>query len=429
MNRIKAVRGMKDVLPSEVHLWQEVEDAARRIFHAYGFREIRTPIVERTELFARSIGESTDIVEKEMYTFQDRNGTSLTLRPEATAGILRAYIEHHIYQVEPVQKLFCIGPMFRHERPQKGRYRQFHQINAEILGSLDPRTDAELLAMLKRFFSELGLEGLDFQLNSLGCPRCRPQFKRLLQGHLEQYSEGLCEDCTRRLRTNPLRVLDCKVEGCQRIVSEAPGLVELICRECREHLQRVRDHLELIGVPHTINPRIVRGLDYYTRTTFEVIHHGLGAQSALCGGGRYDQLMAELGGPDLPGIGFAIGEERLVTVLSEQRGVVEPPPLDLFIAALGDEAQARAFVIMEEARGMGLRTDMDLRAGSLKSQMRRADKLGARRVLILGDEELRTGEATLREMTTGSQERVPLEGLREAFCSWRGKESLRKRVM
>lgn len=424
---IQAVRGFRDVLGPEVELWQRVEEAARSVLELYGFREIRIPILERTELFARSIGESTDIVEKEMYSFADRSGISLTLRPEATAGILRAYIEHSLHQSEPVQKLYFIGPMFRYERPQKGRYRQFHQIDAEVLGSSDPRTDAELLAALRAFFQELGLEELEFQVNSLGCPECRPGFRTSVVAYLEGHKASLCADCTRRLSVNPLRIYDCKVEGCRQALKGAPSILEGLCKACIEHLERVKEHLSLLEVPFCLNPFIVRGLDYYRRTTFEVLSKTLGAQNAVCGGGRYDGLIGELGGPDLPGIGFAVGEERLVSVL-EQKGIQQGRPLELFVAALGERASREAFLWVEKARRAGIKAEMDFRGGSLKAQLRRADKLGARRVLILGEEELASGKAPLRDMAQAAQVEVELAQLEQVMAGWReGPDSRGKR--
>lgn len=415
--KIQAIRGMRDVLPGEVETWQSVEATTRRVFETYGFSEIRFPLLERTELFAQSIGETTDIVEKEMYTFLDRNAVSLTLRPEATAGILRAYIEHSLHRKDPVQKLYCIGPMFRYERPQKGRYRQFHQVDAEILGSEDPRSDAELLAMLRCFFGGLGLHELDFQINSLGCPICRPDFREAIMSFLSGRESELCEDCQRRLRINPLRVYDCKTEGCGRVLQGAPTILDNLCHACRDHFEALEAYLRSLEVPYSVNPLIVRGLDYYTRTTFEVISKDLGAQNAVCGGGRYDQLMKTLGGPDLPGIGFAIGEERLVSILME-KGIGGKRVLDLFVAALGPEAEREAFLWVEKARRLGLSTETDLRGGSLKAQLRRADKLGARRVLILGGAELDLRRAPLRDMVEGTQVEVSLETLEATLAQW-----------
>jgi len=407
---IKAVKGMKDILPGEVEVWQFVEEKARKVFDVFGFSEIKIPILEKTELFARSIGETTDIVEKEMYTFLDNRGESLTLRPEATASILRAYIENGLHISDPLAKLFCIGPMFRHERPQKGRYRQFHQIDAEIIGSWDPRSDAELIELLRCFFVEVGLPNLEFQLNTLGCTRCRPAFKEALREFFGNKKSSLCDDCHKRLERNPLRIFDCKVEECQKALEGAPFMTSFVCEECSDHFKDLQNHLRLLEIPYTINDRIVRGLDYYTKTTFEVIAHGIGAQNAVCGGGRYDMLMKELDGPDLPGTGFAIGIERVISML-------EGPPYGLrekgglFVAALGNEAERRGFQIVHDMRRKGFRAEMDYQRRSLKAQMRRADRLVVSYVLILGEREISTGKAVLRDMVSKKQDEISLEGI------------------
>jgi histidyl-tRNA synthetase len=307
--------------------------------------------------------------------------------------------------------------MFRYERPQKGRYRQFHQIDAETLGSLDPRTDAELLAMLRTFFQELGLTDLDFEVNSLGCPECRPTFRAAVMGFLKGKAGELCTDCQRRMQVNPLRIFDCKVESCGNLLQDAPRIVDSLGSDCRDHLTALERHLSALEIPYSLNPLIVRGLDYYTRTTFEVISKDLGAHNAVCGGGRYDKLIHDLGGPDLPGIGFAIGEERLVSVVMEKAGRAKIP-MDLFVAAMGSEAEREAFLWVEKARRLGLRAEMDFRGGSLKSQLRRAGKLGAKRVMILGEKELRSGIAALRDMDSAEQIEIPLIKLEETLTQW-----------
>ena len=304
---MKGIRGFKDILPGEVEKWQYVESEARRVFGLFGFLELRIPVLERTELFARSIGEATDIVGKEMYTFPDRDGDSLTLRPEATTSIMRAYLENGLNVKEPVGKYYFIGPMFRYERPQKGRYRQFHQIDAEILGVEEPRADAEILVMLMRFLSGLALKNLNLQINSLGDTACRGPYRGEIQKFLRSKSEALCEDCQRRLDTNPLRVFDCKKEGCQAQLAGAPVVLDFLCADCRRHFEQVKGLLDELRLPYAVNPRMVRGLDYYTRTAFEVVAGDLGAQNAVCGGGRYDGLAEEIVGPSVPAIGFAIG--------------------------------------------------------------------------------------------------------------------------
>ncbi|WP_222862823.1 histidine--tRNA ligase [Geothermobacter ehrlichii] len=398
---------MNDILPAETPLWQELEATARRVFSFYGFREIRTPIVEKTELFCRSIGETTDIVEKEMYTFEDRNGQSLTLRPEGTAPVMRSYIQHRMHAVDQVAKLFYCGPMFRYERPQKGRYRQFHQIGAEVIGIDDPKIDAQVLAMLLHYFDSIGLLDVELQINSLGCPQCRPDYRDNLIRFIEQRLDQLCDDCRRRYVTNPLRVLDCKVPGCLAATAEASSVLDHLCSDCEEHFRQVRLHLESLRLPFSVNPRMVRGLDYYTKTTFELVTRHLGAQSAVAAGGRYDGLIRQLGGPDLPGIGFAMGVERLA--LLKGTDGLKPEGPEIFIAALGEDAAREAFRLMSLLQRNGIRAEMDYRCGSLKSQLRRADKLQARRVLILGEDELGRGSAPLRDMNDGSQRDIRLD--------------------
>ena len=406
---IKAIRGFNDILPSEIGRWQFVEETAREVFEGFGFSEIRIPIIERTELFSRGIGEATDIVEKEMYTFTDRSGNSLTLRPEATASMARAYLEHQIYSFDPVAKLYCIGPMFRYERPQKGRYRQFYQIDAEVFGVENPMVDAEVILMLIHFLSRVGLEKLELQINSLGCRDCRPRYREELKHFLTKKSFQLCEDCQRRLHTNPLRIFDCKVETCQEAIADAPQVIHFICDECQKHFDKVKEYLGMAGLAFILNPRMVRGLDYYTRTAFEVVSYQLGSQNAVTGGGRYDNLFQEIGGLDVPGIGFAIGMERLVSLLPKEKEFVQYP--SLFIAALGEETYREVYRLVNQLHLEGIRAELDYEGKSLKSQMRRADKLKAQYVLIMGEEELKRGRAVLRNMGTKFQEEVPLQGL------------------
>lgn len=407
---IKLVRGFKDILPTETALWQHVEGMVRELLEDFGFAELRIPVLEQTELFARSIGASTDIVEKEMYTFTDRKGDSLTLRPEATASVVRAYIEHKLYAEDPVWKLYTIGPMFRRERPQKGRYRQFYQINAEVFGLHDPRADAELILLLMKSMSRLDLSGITLHINSLGCPECRPRFKDDLRSFLANRSGQLCSDCLRRRDENPLRIFDCKVPACKETMLDAPSILARLCNECRSHFHTVQDVLNMSHIPYDTNHRLVRGLDYYTRTAFEVLAGALGAQNAIAGGGRYDGLVKALGGPDQPGVGFAIGVDRLIDLLRGRVQSFEKRP-HLFIAALGVRAQDRAFQWVQDFRTQEVRAEMDFEDRSLKSQMRRADKLGVLYTLIVGDRELDDGAAVLRNMTTKEQEKVPVQGL------------------
>lgn len=405
--KLKALNGFKDILPEDVLLWQQIETETRDVFGRFQFREIRMPILEKTELFARSIGEATDIVEKEMYSFVDKG---VTMRPEATASLIRAYIEHGLYVHRPVQKLFVIGPMFRHERPQKGRLRQFHQLNAEVLGAHHPRVDAEVIAMAAMLLENLGLE-VSLEMNSLGCPECRPSFRAKLIAFIEERMDHLCDDCKRRYTTNPLRVLDCKKPGCREQVEEAPSILDNLCVECDEHFSSVRVNLEQLGVAYSLNKFMVRGLDYYCRTTFEFITNDLGAQSAVGGGGRYDGLVEQLGGPKkIPGIGFALGVERMVLLMQlKKEEEQKQTELDIFLAGIGDEAAAACYPLVHELRKDGLRVAMDHEGRSLKSQMKQANKAGAGFVLIVGDEELKSGEAIVRNMDTQEQQTLRLD--------------------
>ena len=406
---LRAVRGMNDILPAEIGLWQRFEDQVRAWLASYGYQEIRTPILEHTGLFKRAIGEVTDIVEKEMYTFVDElNGESLTLRPEGTASAVRAAIEHNML-FDGGKRLWYQGPMFRHERPQKGRYRQFHQIGAEIIGVEDPRIDAQLLAMLDHYFAAVGIGAVALQINSRGCPQCRPGYRQALIAFLQDRLDSLCDDCRRRYQTNPLRVLDCKVPGCREATAGAPSVLDHLCGECAEHFSRVKGYLADMKTPFTVNERMVRGLDYYTKTTFEMVTGSLGSQNAVAAGGRYDGLISDLGGPALPGIGFAMGLERLVLMKGEAR-LAAPRPA-LFLAAIGEEASRQAFLLMSRLQRREVFAEMDYEGKSLKAQMRRAGKLQARQVLILGEEELARQVGQLKDMDTGAQREVPLADL------------------
>ena len=414
MKIITAVRGFKDILPGETEKWQYVEEKAREIFKDFGLSEIKVPILEKTELFKRGIGEATDIVEKEMYTFLDRGDEYLTLRPEATASVVRAYLQHSMYATDPVAKLFTIGPMFRRERPQKGRFRQFHQINVELIGLDDPRMDAELILMLICFLESVSLSDLKLEINSLGCPGCRPSFRSKLAAFCIDHEDELCPDCKRRHTTNPLRVFDCKNEGCQEIISDAPKLLDYICSECQGHFEKVKEYLSSFDILFEINTKMVRGLDYYTRTAFEVTTESLGAQNAIAGGGRYDRLIEELGGPDIPGTGFAIGLERLISMLPMKNEEFLTYP-HLFIAALGDEAQKFAYTLCNDLRRKGIRTEMDYSSRSLKSQMRRSNKLNSHYTLILGEKEMQEKKVEFRNMKEGTQETIGLDNIEKTI--------------
>jgi histidyl-tRNA synthetase len=423
--KVTSIKGFVDVLPGEVEIWQLAEEKAREIFALYNFSEIRIPIVEKTELFSRSLGETTDVVEKEMYTFadQDSKGTSLTLRPEGTAGVVRAYIEAELYQVEPMRKLFYFGPMFRRERPQKGRQRQFYQIGAEALGRSDPLIDAEILLLLSDFFARVGLEGVTLELNSLGCVQCRPAYRETLLAFLKARAEKLCENCRRRMERNPLRVLDCKEPSCIEATRDAPSILDYLCDACKEHFGTVQQLLRDSGVEYKLNPRMVRGLDYYCRTTFEWTTTQLGSQNAVAAGGRYDGLVADLGGPATPGVGFAMGMERLVLLLGMRETRQAPRPA-LFLVWVGDPARAWAFSAAHKLRRRGISVEIDGEKKSLKSQMRRADKLRAEQVLIVGDDELGKGIALLRNMDTKGQIELPLDRIEDEIEKRLTKEAL-----
>jgi histidyl-tRNA synthetase len=416
--KITSIKGFSDILPGEVELWQAVESTARQIFRTYDFAEIRIPILEKTELFSRSIGETTDIVEKEMYTFEDRDSrsvepaesTKLTLRPEGTAGVVRAYIEAEMFKTEPVRKLYYMGPMFRRERPQKGRMRQFHQIGVEALGRGDPLIDAEVLLLLNDFFQALGLDEPTLQINSLGCSDCRPKYREVLLAFLRERQDELCGNCRRRIERNPLRALDCKEPGCIHATKGAPSILDWLCENCRNHFATVQRLLNTTGVSFTVNSRMVRGLDYYCRTTFEWTTALLGSQSAVAAGGRYDGLVQELGGPAVPGVGFALGVERLTMLLKMQERSAPSGP-GVYIVWVGEKARDWAFPVVHRLRQQGLAVEMEGETRSLKSQMRRADKLKAGSVLIVGDDELDKGAVVLRDMASKQQKEIKLHEL------------------
>ena len=400
---VQPIRGMNDILPEQNPGWAAVESTAAAIFDAYGYQRIRIPVVERTELYRRSIGESTDIVAKEMYSFDDRNGDNLTLRPEATAGIVRAGLTHGLFHNQQ-QKLWCSGPMFRHERPQKARYRQFHQLSLEAVGFADPEVDAELIVISARLWEQLGLQSPMLELNSLGTPASRSGYREALVSHFAGSREILDADSLRRLETNPLRILDSKNPELGELIAAAPALSDYLDPESRDHFEQVKHLLDDVGLSYVLNPRLVRGLDYYTRTVFEWVTDRLGAQSAICSGGRYDGLVAQLGGRDTPAVGWALGLERVVELLAaEGRESVAQPP-DAYLVTAGDRARREAFAIAERLRTAvpGLRLSFDCAAGGMKAQLKRADRSGARLALILGDDELAAGQVsvkTLREQT------------------------------
>jgi histidyl-tRNA synthetase len=403
---ITLVKGFHDILPEHTAKWAFIVETARKSLERFGFREIIPPIMEKTELFARSIGEVTDIVEKEMYTFEDRGGESLSLRPEATAGILRAVAEHSLLSRDPLLKLYSIGPMFRRERPSKGRFRQFFQINAEVLGNDSPYTDAETIAAAYAIMSALGASDLVMEINSVGCTQCRSDYRVVLRKYLDKHLSGLCGDCLRRYDTNPLRILDCKAPACSEIASRAPVIVDSLDDSCREHFQSLQQILELLEIPFELEPRLVRGLDYYTRTAFEIIHKELGRSKAVGGGGRYDKLLSQLGGEDVSGIGFAMGIERLSLAVSDNDPRF-PRCVDIYLAILGDAARNIGVKLANNLRCHGFTVETRYSTMSLKAQMKLADKLGAKKVIMLGEDECNRGELTVRDMETKQQ--VPVK--------------------
>ncbi len=404
----RTIKGVKDILPSDSARWRMVESAARALFEAYGFSEIRTPIIEHTVLFTRSVGATTDIVEKEMYAFTDAGGDEITLRPEGTAGVVRSFVEHKLHGLSPVTKLYYMGPMFRRERPQAGRLRQFHQMGVEVLGVNEPEVDVDVLALVSDLFQTLGIKGVELQINSLGCKNCRASYRDALKDFLETRRAMLCEDCQRRIDQNPLRALDCKSEHCKAATADAPAMSEYLDEDCRTHFEKVREGLDGLGITYAVNPRMVRGLDYYTRTTFEMVATDKkGAQNAVAAGGRYDGLVEELGGPPTPGIGFALGVERLLQMLPEDH--TPAPGAKLFIAALGERPRQIALKTAHLLRRKGIWAEYDYLGASLKSQMKKADKLNAAYVLIIGEDELAKGAAILRDMATKEQSEVGLD--------------------
>lgn len=411
---IKAVKGTRDILPPASGLWNRMESVAREAFRAYNYREIRTPIFEETRLFARGVGQETDIVSKEMYTFEDRDGSSLTLRPENTASVMRAYIEHRLDQEPGLAKLYYIGPMFRRERPQKGRFRQFYQIGAEAIGSESPLVDAEIIEMVVEILRGCGLDGFQPLINSVGCPICRPAFIAKLKEQLRDVASSMCQDCQRRAETNPLRVLDCKVPGDQPVIDALPAILDSLCTACRQHFETLQRHLTDREIPFEVRPRLVRGLDYYTRTTFEIAHGALGAQNSVLGGGRYDGL-AELleSRVAAPGIGFSIGEDRLAMLAEQARPEWLGNPVDLFIVPLGEAAQRHCGVLARELRGAGLSVELSTDS-KLKRALDVANKTGARYSLIVGDNEMGAGAYQLKNMTSGEQSAVPRQAIAAA---------------
>jgi histidyl-tRNA synthetase len=402
--KYRTLKGLQDILPPDIAIWQHIEEAARKIFRTYGYQEIRLPILESTDIFVRSIGETSDIVEKEMYTFHDRGGRSVTLRPEGTASFVRAYVEHHLYNNPAPQKFYYMGPMFRYERPQAYRYRQFYQIGAEAMGVEDPKLDAEIISMLSKILNSIGLEGVNFELTSIGCKDCRPAYKDALKNFLRDRLSSFCGDCQRRFDVNPLRILDCKVPDCISLRQGSPAVLDYLCDDCKQHFDNLKHYLTTLKVPHTVNPNLVRGLDYYTKTAFEVTSESLGAQKAVAAGGRYDGLVDEFGGPPTPGIGFAIGMERIIPLIKDSVKPAEGP--DLFICTLGEKATEEAFRLAEKLRSQGIMVELNYEQHSLKSQMRKADRIGARNVIFVGEDEIKKNVIIMKDMLSKEETKI-----------------------
>jgi histidyl-tRNA synthetase len=418
--RFTRVKGVHDIYEPEVQLYQKVEEISREVFRVYGFKEIRLPIIEYTELFQRSIGSTTDIVEKEMYTFNDRAGRSITLRPEGTAGAVRAYIENGFYALPSPQKFYYMGPMFRYERPQAGRYRQFHQIGVEAFGVAEPIMDAEVILLLRHLLYELGFNNLQIELNSLGCPECRPFYRDKLLDFFSLKIKAFCSDCQRRFEKNPLRLLDCKVPQCIKAREDAPSILDSLCENCKAHFNRVISYLDYMGISFSVTPTLVRGLDYYTRTIFEIKSESLGAQNAIAAGGRYDNLVEEFGGPPTPAIGFAIGVERLVSLLKIEKAVELLP--DCYIAFIGEEAERLSLRMGEGLRQKGFWIEIG-KGGSLKSQLRKADRLKARYAIIIGEEEIKRSVIRWKRLSDGQEGECSEEEIEKIINSNQKSES------
>ena len=405
MAAIKAPKGTKDVLPEQSYQWQQLEALIRGIVSKYGFLEARTPVIEHTELFLRGVGETTDIVQKEMYTFTDKGDRSITLKPEGTAGFVRMFVENNLFaEIQPTKMYYLYNPVFRYERPQAGRLREHHQFGVEFFGASKPSADAECIAIATELLGTLGCGGLTVRLNSIGCPKCRPQYHEALKAYLREHYDGLCETCKVRFEQNPLRVLDCKVESCQKIANGAPVISDYLCDECRDHQSVLLKLLNGMGVRYEMDPRLVRGLDYYTKTVFEITSESIGSQSAVCGGGRYDGLVEEIGGPHTPGVGFGLGMERLLLLLENTGYQMEKPVrYDLYIASMGEAAEEQAFLLATALRKRGVKVEIDHIGRSVKAQIKYADKVGARYVLVLGEDELTKNEGKLKRMSDGEE--------------------------
>ncbi len=415
----KAVKGTQDILPSEVYKNQFIEQVVIDIAGKFGFKELRIPVFEHTELFQRGVGETTDVVQKEMYTFDDKGGRSITLRPEGTAGVARAFLEHGLFNEALPQKLCYVINCYRYEKPQAGRWREFQQFGVEMLGTASPAADAEVISLANEIFAFLGIENLQLELNSIGCPECRKNYHNALREYFESKKENLCPTCLERLGKNPMRILDCKSPICKEICEGAPAIIDYICEDCSKHFESVKKYLDAMNISYVVNPRIVRGLDYYTRTVFEFVSTQIGAQGTVCGGGRYDGLVEELGGPHTPSLGFAMGTGRLLMLL-EAQGIELPKPAacEIYVAPMGENATVEAMRIVSELRSNGISAQTDVAGRSLKAQMKYADKIGARYTMVLGDDEISQGKAKLKNMDNGEVTEVELKDLAEDFMEF-----------
>lgn len=413
-----AIKGTLDLLPKESYKTQYIESAVREIAENFGFYEMRTPVFEHTELFQRSVGETTDVVQKEMYTFEDKGGRSITLRPEGTAGAARAFLENGLFNEALPQKIYYLTSCYRYEKPQAGRLREFHQFGVEAFGAASPAQDAEIIALANEVFNYLGVENLTLEINSIGCPTCRAEYQKALKAYFESYTSELCETCRGRLERNPMRILDCKSPVCSKIAAGAPKILDYLCDDCRAHFDAVQQYLNAMQIDFTVNPEIVRGLDYYTRTVFEFVSNEIGAQGTVCGGGRYDGLLEELGGKPMPACGFGMGIERLLLLMDAQKTPFpERKSCDIYFASMGDKANLEAARLALDLRNEGLSAQFDTVGRGLKAQMKYADKLGSLYTVVLGDEELKTRKAKLKNMKDGNLTDISLDGFTDTFQS------------